>query len=154
MVEVIIAVREPGRMKPDWLAPFDLPEIPAVGSYITINHPGERAPWGEEMVVKRIWWQLFSPLTGEQNGEPTTTAEARGSVRQIIVLCEAAVGPYSTKGWRRAHEGKTGIHAFEVSRFAWESGKESPIQSRIAKRLMQWRNPSPRKPKPKDETES
>jgi hypothetical protein len=134
MLEVIIAVREPGRLKPDTSARFELPEIPAIGSYITVNRPGESAPWGEEMIVKKIWWILHSPSGSTVEDSP----EHIGTAKQIIVLCEAAIGPFSTKSWRRAHEGRPGVQAFEVSRFSWEPEQDPGIRSRLAMELIDW----------------
>lgn len=146
MLDVIIAVREPGRLKPDWSSRFLLPEIPEIGSYITINRPGESAPWGEDMVVKKVWWMLFNP-----NGNSTENSPDHvGTVKQIIVLCEAALGPFSTKSWRNAHEGRTGVQTFEVARFAWEQERDSGVQSQLAKKLMHWPDaPKRGKPGPK-----
>ena len=134
MLDVIIAVREPGRLKPDWSGRFELPEIPAVGSYITINRPGEAAPWGEEMIVKKIWWMLFNPNAAKADGG----REPRGQVKQIVVVCEAALGPFSTKAWRKAHEGRSGVQTFEVSRFSWKPDRDAESQTALARKLMGW----------------
>ncbi len=37
MVNVILVVREPGNLKPEYSLEFELPEVPAIGSYISIQ---------------------------------------------------------------------------------------------------------------------
>ena len=41
---VIVIVRESGRLKPDYSLEFDLPDIPAVGSYLSIQRPDKPRP--------------------------------------------------------------------------------------------------------------
>jgi hypothetical protein len=114
MTEVIIVVREPGRLKPDFSLKFDLPEIPAVGSYISINRPDERDPLGEDMIVRKVWWRLFHPIiAGLVSG---AEAERAGTVKEIFVECDPAIGPYSTASWRRGLKGRDRVEEFEVSR--------------------------------------
>jgi hypothetical protein len=45
------------RLKPDFALDFDLPEIPTVGSYISIQRPEHEAEWGEDVVVRKVWWR-------------------------------------------------------------------------------------------------
>jgi hypothetical protein len=115
MVDVIIVVREVGRLKPDYSLKFDLPEVPAVGSYVSINRPDVRDPLGEDMIVRKVWWRLFHPVTDGVVDEDQ--AERAGVVKEIFVECEPALGPYSSSSWQRALKGRRGVEEFEVERF-------------------------------------
>ncbi len=46
MVQIVVVVREPDRLKPDYSLRFDLPEIPKTGSYILIQRPDLPEPFG------------------------------------------------------------------------------------------------------------
>jgi len=48
-LHVIIVVREEGRLKLDYSLEFEVPEVPAVGSYISIRRQDKREPWGEDL---------------------------------------------------------------------------------------------------------
>jgi hypothetical protein len=124
MTRVIVVVRETGRRKPDYSLEFDLPEVPAVGSYISVQRPDKPEPYGEDLVVRKIWWRLKHPETGGVGSE----APKIGSLWEIFVECDPALSPYSSDNWRRLMEGakKHGvdIEDFEVARF---SVRESDI---------------------------
>jgi hypothetical protein len=47
MVKITLMVRELGGLKPDFSLEFELPEAPAVGSYISIQRPEHKAEWGK-----------------------------------------------------------------------------------------------------------
>jgi hypothetical protein len=113
LVEVVIVVREVGRANPEYSLKFDLPEIPAVGSYISINRPDHRDPLGEDLVVRKVWWRLFHPITAgyARDGE----AERAGEVKEIFVECDKALGPYASDDWRTSVEGRE-VERFEVER--------------------------------------
>ncbi len=47
MVKINLVVRELGKLKPDYSLDFELPEVPAIGSYISIQRPDHPEPfWG------------------------------------------------------------------------------------------------------------
>ena len=58
MINVVIVIREPGRLKPMNWYEFRLPGLPRPGDYLTISGPDDRAPLGEDLVVRRVWWLL------------------------------------------------------------------------------------------------
>jgi len=94
MPKVTIAVREIGRKKLDYQIVFDLPEVPKVGDYISVTRPDDQ-PWTEDYVVRKVWWQLHYPHTGGfANGDE------RGSLSEIVVVVEQAIGPQSADRWR------------------------------------------------------
>lgn len=113
MVEVIIVVREPGSGAPDYSLTFELPEVPAIGSYISINRPDLRDPLGEDLIVRHVWWRLFHPATG--SGDPAE-AESRGRTVEIFIECDPAIGPYASQRWRQSHEGRPEVENFNVAR--------------------------------------
>ncbi|MGE8126840.1 hypothetical protein ACQKQD_07670 [Methylobacterium sp. NPDC080182] len=119
MPQVIVVIRESGRLKPDYSLVFDLPDVPRVGDYISIQRPDKRPPYGEDAVVRKIWWRLKHPETaGVTSGEPKV-----GSATEIFVECDPAISPYSSDSWRRQletardHHG-TQVEEFEVDRFS------------------------------------
>jgi hypothetical protein len=96
MVQVLVIVREVGRMKPDYSLGFDLPALPRVGDYISIQRPNKPKPYGEDLIVRQVWWRLNHPETaGFSAGQPKV-----GSVEEIYVECDPAVGPWSSDQWR------------------------------------------------------
>jgi hypothetical protein len=64
MVQINLVVRELGRLKPDYSLDFELPEVPAVGSYISIQRLDHPEPYGEDVIVRKVWWRLKHPETG------------------------------------------------------------------------------------------
>lgn len=111
MVEVIIVIREPARLKPMLWYTFKLPALPRPGDYISVGGPDIRAPLGEDVVVRRVWWRL-SHLSAGAGGDE----EAPGQVEEIFVECDIAEGPYSSAAWRREIEFARASGA-EVERF-------------------------------------
>jgi|GEM_PF-4143095 len=45
MPRVVIVVREVGKLNPEYSLEFELPEIPTIGSYISINRPDNPDPY-------------------------------------------------------------------------------------------------------------
>ncbi len=102
MISIIVVVRETGRIKPDYSLKFSVPQVPAVGSYISIQRPNKAAPFGEDLIVRQGWWRLAHP-------EPrfSVTNEDRekiGTLNEIFVECDPVVGPYSSDAWRFSQE--------------------------------------------------
>jgi hypothetical protein len=114
MVDVYVVVREVGGLKPGYSLKFELPEVPAVGSYISINRPDLRQPLGEDLVVRKVWWRLFHPVTAAFADEKE--AERAGNLIEIFAECDIAIGPYASEQWRKSYEGRPGVEEFEVSR--------------------------------------
>ncbi len=116
MVRVIIVVRELGRLKPDYSLDFELPAVPAVGSYISVHRPNKPEPFGEDLVVRKIWWRLKH---SETDGFGSTPPKI-GSMHEIFVECDQALRPYSSDDWRRLLEGAKNrgveVEEFEVAR--------------------------------------
>jgi hypothetical protein len=97
MVQVVLIVREIGRKKPDYSLKFDLPAVPAVGSFVSIQRPDKPEPFGEDVVVRQVWWRLNHP---ETNSVLTDGREKIGSLNEIFVECDPALTPYSSDKWR------------------------------------------------------
>jgi hypothetical protein len=120
MVRVILAVREPGVRKPDFYVPFDLPEVPRVGDYISIFRPYSEAysAHSEDLVVRHVWWHLQYPDTEAVTFEETKA----GRVNDVMVECDMAIGPYARENWRASVERwkATGseVVVFDVERFS------------------------------------
>ena len=55
MVKINLVVRELGKLKPDYSLDFELPEVPAVGSYVSIQRPDKPKPYGEDVIVRKVW---------------------------------------------------------------------------------------------------
>lgn len=112
-----IVVREVGRTKPDYSLEFDAPSVPEIGSYISIQRP-DAEHHTEDLVVRHVWWTLHHPETGGYGTNPPKL----GSLVEILVECDQAIGPYSRDHWRAgleaARERGIEVEEFNVSRFA------------------------------------
>lgn len=112
MPKVTIAVRDIGRHKLDYQIVFDLPEVPKVGDYISVTRPDD-APWTEDYIVRKVWWQLDYPHTGAY-----ATGDERGKLSDIVVIVEQAIGPQSADRWRdgleRQRDNGREVEEFEI----------------------------------------
>lgn len=115
MIEVIIVVRESVTGKPDFSLHFDLPEIPRVGDYISIRRLDQREPYGEDVIVRHVWWRLHHP---ETHGYQSSEKPAVGKLVEIFVECDPALGPFSSESWRNslAHVLPENVEKFKVVR--------------------------------------
>ena len=112
MIRAHVVVRESrGRLKPDYSLEFDFPELPKVGDYVSIQRPDHPQPFGEDLIVRQVWWRLAHPETGPAASKPPKA----GSVHEIFVECDAVVGPYSSDDWRRANPG---AEEMKIERFS------------------------------------
>ena len=117
-MQIVVVIREAGSLKPDYSLEFDLPAIPRQGDYISIQRPNLPWPFGEDLIVRQIWWRLKYPET-RAVGE--ASEKALGNTDEIIVECEPAIGPWSSDKWRASLEnhcceGK--IPEFEIARLS------------------------------------
>lgn len=118
MIRFTLVVREIGRLKPDYSLDFQAQELPREGEYLSIQRPDKQAPYGEDVVVRRVWWRLNHPETGGfSSGEPKV-----GAVNEIFVECDPVIGPYSSDHWRDmltgARERGADIEDMEVERMS------------------------------------
>ena len=101
MVKVIVVVREVGREKPEYSLPFELPEAPKPGDYISIFRPDV-------------------PHHPETRGAVRSKDLTTGHLKDIMVECDVAIGPHAQERWKAAAEAaeKQGIDIvrFKVSR--------------------------------------
>ncbi len=113
-----VVVREIGRLKPDYSLEFEAPTLPTIGSYLSIERPDSTHGHTEDLIVRRIWWRLHHPVTGGFASEPVPV----GSLVDIQVECDQAIGPHSRDQWRRtleaARERGVEVEEFDVARFA------------------------------------
>ena len=91
MVEVIVIVRTLGTVQPDFSLNFELPGIPRIGDYISIRRLDQREPFGEDVIVRHVWWRLHHP---ETHGFASSDKPAIGKLVEI----------YSSDSWRRSLE--------------------------------------------------
>ena len=76
MTRVRIVVREVGRKKPDYSLDFDLPEIPKIGSYISIRRPDTPEGYDDEdLIVRQVGGGWTIPRL-EPSPAPTLKLEA------------------------------------------------------------------------------
>jgi len=113
-----LVVREIGRTKPDYSLEFEAPTLPSIGSYISIHRPDAENGHTEDVVVRHIWWRLHHPETGGFGSDPAKV----GSLVDIQVECDPAIGPHSRDRWRAslesARERGIEVEEFNVARFA------------------------------------
>jgi len=126
MVQVIIVIREKGRKKPDYSLPFDLPQVPAVGDYISIFRADSQTHT-EDVIVRHVWWHLHSPETEAVVGGRNIKV---GKAQDIMVECDIALGPYAKDHWRKSAEvaRRQGIDVpdFDVERFSVSESALTP----------------------------
>ena len=118
MTRVTVVVREAGGLDPDYALNFELPEVPQVGSYISIHRPDTPEPLGEDLIVKQVWWRLHHP---ETRGSHPVDETGLGKAVEIFVECAPAIGPWSSKEWRKslAHAEESGlVEQFQVARLS------------------------------------
>lgn len=119
MVNVIVVIREVGRLKPEYSLTFELPEVPRVGDYISITRPDTPEPFSEDVVVRKIWWRLHHPETA---GSVSADDVKSGSLKEIFVECDQAIGPYSLDSWHDRLTAKLeageDIETFEIARLS------------------------------------
>jgi hypothetical protein len=117
MTQVTVVIREVGRLNPDYSLEFELPEVPKVGSYISIHRPDNPEPYSEDRIVEKVWWRLEHPETRAVTvDEPLKI----GSLKEIFVECVQATSPHSTDRWRdtldRQRKHGADVPEFEVAR--------------------------------------
>lgn len=96
MVKFTVLVRDTGSQDPDYSLDFEAPSLPREGDYLSIQRPDKEPPYGEDLVVRCVWWRLAHPeTTGVTSEEPKV-----GGVTEIFVECDQVVGPYSSDAWR------------------------------------------------------
>jgi hypothetical protein len=123
MTQAIVVIRELGALKPDYSLQFDFLELPKVGDYISIHRPDKPEPFGEDVIVRAVWWRLEHPET-----RPTVSSDSTrtGKVIEIFIECDVAVGPYASDDWRKwvdaARERGVEVPEFQVSRFSVREG--------------------------------
>jgi hypothetical protein len=126
MVKINLVVRELGGLKRDYVLDFDLPEVPAVRSYISIQRPEHQAEWGEDVIVRKVWWRLKHLETAAHASNPPKL----GTVREIFVECDIATSPWSSDRWLKSAEAArargVNVEAFEVARL---NVRESNLES-------------------------
>jgi len=119
MPKVTVVVRDVGKLKPDYSLQFDLPGVPSVGDYISINRPSEPEPYSEDLIVRKIWWRLHHP---ETESFSISGQEKTGKLTEVFVECDQAIGPYSLDRWRDrledASQRGVAVERFEIERFA------------------------------------
>ena len=94
MFKVNIVVCEGrGSKKPSFSLDFNLPQVPSVGDYISIQRP-DVDPYCEDVIVRHVWWLLLHPEAA------TVDSGLIGQVDTIFVECDPATGPWSSDRWR------------------------------------------------------
>ncbi len=86
----------PGGGEADYHLDFDLFAAPQPGDYICIDRADPENPGTEDFIVRRTWWYLKYPDSGDLDGP-----EIVGSVTSLIVECELARGPFSSEGHKK-----------------------------------------------------
>ena len=113
MIKFYVVVRVPGSVELDYSLEFEAPEVPQIGSYISVNRIGDRVV-GEDMIVRHVWWRFEHPPASASNDEPT------GNLIEIFVECDPAIGPYASRSWRKGLEDARArgiaVEDFQVSR--------------------------------------
>jgi hypothetical protein len=130
MIRFVVVVREPGALGPDYSLEFEAPALPREGDYLSVQRPDHERPFGEDMIVAKVWWRLSYPGT-----EPVVFDSGEvGSLDEIFVECIPAVGPYSTDRWRDSLE-RLGAPRLEVSRIAYRESEIAAAREAVGEVL-------------------
>jgi hypothetical protein len=122
MVQVTLVVRRAGDVAVNFWLNFEVPEVPRVGDYISIRRLDQREPFGEDVIVRHIWWKLFHPETHALSDEPSV-----GRLVDIFVECDPALSVHSSEAWRRSVESSGAqVEEFQVSRRPSLRGEDEP----------------------------
>lgn len=116
-MRIVIVVREVGGLKPDYSLDFEVPAIPSPGDYLSIQRPDKPKPYGEDVIVRQVWWRLEHPETASVSSGPPKI----GKVEEIFVECEPAIGPWSSDQWRDSLERQRArgeVKTFDVARLS------------------------------------
>lgn len=111
MIEFHLISREIGRLKPDFSLLMQAPAVPREGDYISVSRPDNVGPYGEDFIVRKVWWRFTHPETAGYGTGP----EKKGSLNELFVECDPAVGPWSGAQWRKYHQ-RPDVHEMEVAR--------------------------------------
>jgi hypothetical protein len=111
LTNIVICIRQPGRLEiEDWCT-IDVPEVPNVGDYISLSSLDVREPLSEDCIVRHVWWRLKRGADGP---------DSVGSTIETLVECDVAIGPYASKAWqervRLVRSWGIPIEVFDVAR--------------------------------------
>lgn len=132
MFKFRVVVREPGRLMPDYSLEFEAPVLPRESDYLSVQRPDHERPFGEDMIVAKVWWRLAHPEVGPFQREPLNV----GSLEEIIVECVAAVSPYSSDQWRDSLA-RVGAPEMEVSRFVLRESEIAVTRDSVAEAIQE-----------------
>lgn len=128
-MKFIVVVRETGRTNPDYSLEFEAPVLPSIGSYLSIKRPDKEHGHTEDLIVRHVWWRLQH---AETSGYATGPAKI-GSLIDIQVECDPAIGPYSSDQWRStleaARQRGTTVEEFNLSRFSVTEAEINSLKS-------------------------
>jgi hypothetical protein len=106
----------PGGGEADFAMNFELSAVPQPGDYISIRRGDESKT--EDFIVRRTWWTLEFPATGDDTIE---RPDAVGGLVEAAVECEFAVAESSTEAHKiscKHYETKTGrLNKFDASTY-------------------------------------
>jgi hypothetical protein len=98
-VKIILVAHEPGSTTVDFSLEFEVPVVPRQGDYISVARPDVRKPFGQDFIVRHVWWRLRHRET-----HVSSTTETPGEFIEVFVECDPAIGPYSSQAWRDSLE--------------------------------------------------
>lgn len=118
VMKFTVVVREIGRNSPDFSLEFEAPVLPTIGSYLSVHRPDAEHGHTQDLIVRHIWWRLQHPETDAFGSDPAKV----GSLVDIQIECDQAIGPHSLDRWRAtleaARERGIEVEEFDLSRFA------------------------------------
>ena len=116
MTQIILVVRQVGRLTPEYQLTLDVPEIPRRGDYISVNRPDAPEPYGEDFIVREIGWRFKDTNPGVIGAD----TDKPGKLTEITVEVDQAIGPYSSDRWRdmlvRHQDNGKEVPVFAISR--------------------------------------
>jgi hypothetical protein len=127
MIKFQVVVREPRRLEPDYSLEFEAPMVPREGDYLSVQRPDHERPFGEDLIVAKVWWRMSYPGTAPFASDPPEV----GALDEIFVDCIPAVGPYSSDRWRDSLT-RAGAPVLEVSRHSLRESEIAAARKAVA----------------------
>src|SRR5438105_3072298 len=95
IMRVYLTFVPPGGGEADYSLPFDMPELPRPGDYISVCRPGQIG--SEDFIVRRVRWALDFPETSAVSDNRVI-----GKLRDVYVEGEFAESPFSSEAHKRS----------------------------------------------------
>jgi|SRR5665213_2380860 hypothetical protein len=96
MEKITIVVRKTGSLEPDHSLNFEVPSLPRVGNYLSIHRDDAPRPFGEDLIVRQVWWRMEYPAVNDDRSGASV-----GKLRRSLSNAPKPSGPTRANGGKR-----------------------------------------------------